>query len=303
MLPAQNVSEYVQARIEDATQKLVKELDITGPYNIQFIVKGSDVLVIECNLRASRSFPFISKTMGVDFIEGATKLVMDKSVDDMDLPPIGTRNRPSNFVGVKAPMFSFTRLGGADPVLGVEMASTGEVACFGDDVHEAFLKALVSTGFKIPQKKIALTVQPAFLEEVVHHIWLLHEMGYELYATQETYPFLLEKNIPAKLLHYADQKDKEPNMHSVIANGDVDLVINLRDQAGTGGDHQNYLSRRTAVDYGVPLLTNAQLFTMFSESLEKHKNGQMKFMQADSLFDYYAGESKSQAWTDPDEFH
>lgn len=200
-------------------------------------------------------------------------------------------------------MFSFTRLGGADPVLGVEMASTGEVACFGKDAHEAFLKALVSTGFKIPKKKIAVTVQPAFLEEVVHHIWLLNDLGYELYATQETYPFLIEKNIPATLLHYADQTDKSPNMRSVIADGEVDLVVNLRDQAGTGGDRQNYLSRRTAVDFGVPLLTNAQLFTMFAESLEKSNKGEMPFTQAESLFDYYAGEKESEAWTGDKEFH
>ena len=302
MLPAQNVTEYTQARIEDATKKLVKELNITGPYNIQFIVKGSDVMVIECNLRASRSFPFISKTMGVDFIEAATKLMTGKPVDDMNLPPLGTRNRPSNFVGVKAPMFSFTRLGGADPVLGVEMASTGEVACFGKDAHEAFLKALVSTGFKIPKKKIAVTVQPDFLEEVVHHIWLLHDMGYEIYATRETQPLLEAKNIPTTLLHYVDD-DKEPNMKSVISNGEVDLVINLRDQTGSGGDRNNYMSRRTAVDYGVPLLTNSQLFTMFAEALDKNSKGEMDFTQADSLFDYYKGEKDHEAWTGKTDFH
>ena len=171
MLPTQTVSEYTLARIEDATQKIVKELHITGPFNMQYICKGSDVMVIECNLRASRSFPFISKTMGVDFIEAAAKLMVNESVADMPLPSIGTRNRPSGYVGVKAPMFSFTRLGGADPILGVEMASTGEVACFGADVHEAFLKAMVSTNFKIPKKNIALTVPSDLLEEVTtaHH--------------------------------------------------------------------------------------------------------------------------------------
>ena len=176
MLPTQTVSEYVLARIEEATQKIVAKLEITGPFNIQFIAKDSDVLVIECNLRASRSFPFISKTMGVDFIEAASRLMVGASVEDMNLPTIGTRNRPARYVGVKAPMFSFTRLGGADPILGVEMASTGEVACFGVDVHEAFLKAMLSTGFKLPEKSIALTVPRDLLEEVVHHVWILHEM-------------------------------------------------------------------------------------------------------------------------------
>lgn len=190
MLPVQTVSEYTLARIEEATKKIVKELEITGPFNIQFIAKNSEVLVIECNLRASRSFPFISKTMGVDFIEAATKLMVGQPVDNMNLPTIGVRNRPAGYVGVKAPMFSFTRLGGADPVLGVEMASTGEVACFGKDVHEAFLKSLMSTGFKIPKKSIALTVPGDLLEDVVHHVWMLHSLGYELMATAETQPFL-----------------------------------------------------------------------------------------------------------------
>ena len=200
MLPTQNVSEYTKYRIEEATIKLVEALDITGPFNMQYIVKGGDVMVIETNLRASRSFPFVSKTMGVDFIEAATKIMMDEDISDMNLPTIGTRNRPSNFVGVKAPMFSFTRLGGADPILGVEMASTGEVACFGSDVHEAFLKALVSTGFKIPEKRIALTVQKAMLEEIVHHVHTLTQLGFEVYATAETYLFLKDKGVPSTLL-------------------------------------------------------------------------------------------------------
>ena len=338
MLPAQNVSEYVLARIEDATQKIVKELQITGPFNIQFIAKDSDVLVIECNLRASRSFPFISKTMGVDFIEAATKLMVGASVADMNLPTIGTRNRPENYVGVKAPMFSFTRLGGADPILGVEMASTGEVACFGVDVHEAFLKALVSTGFKIPEKTIALTIQAGLLEEVVHHVWILHSLGYELVATSETYPFLEAKGIPCKLVNSADSTQL-PSIKSMISNNGVDLVVNLRDVSGTTEHLNSRLTRRTAVDFGVPLLTNAQLFIMFAESLQKLKQGKFQFGQvgatpnvsrshlspparflflfllqttfspspppdqADSLFDYYAREKPDEAWTKPSEFH
>jgi carbamoyl-phosphate synthase (ammonia) len=275
MLPTQTVTEYTLGRIEEATKKIVKELNITGPYNIQFIAKGSDVMVIECNLRASRSFPFISKTMGVDFIEAAARLMVGESVADMPLPPIGTRNRPSGYVGVKAPMFSFTRLGGADPILGVEMASTGEVACFGKDVHEAFLKALVSTGFKIPEKRIALTVPADLLEEVVHHVWTLHAMGYELYATAETHDFLAEKGIPTTMTHYADS-DKSPNIKELISNDKIDLVVNLPTSSSTELKN-NFMTRRTAVDYGVPLLNNAQLFKMFVESLKKHKDGQIQF--------------------------
>ena len=301
MLPTQNVSEYVLNRVEDATMKIVKALNITGPFNIQYIAKGSDVMCIECNLRASRSFPFISKTMGVDFIEAATKLMVNESVDDMPLPPVGTRNRPSNYVGVKAPMFSFGRLGGSDPVLGVEMASTGEVACFGSDAHEAFLKAVCSTGMKIPEKGIALTVQKDLLEDVVHHVWLLHKMGYELLATPETYTFLQDRQIPCTLVHYPDSK-QEPNIKKLISNEEVDMVVNLPTSASTELEN-NFATRRAAVDFGIPLLNNAQLFKMFVEALEKHKTGKIQFTKAENLFDYYSKESIEDAWSDGKEFH
>ena len=285
MLPTQTVSEYVLARVEEATIKIVKELEITGPFNIQYIAKGSDVLVIECNLRASRSFPFISKTMGVDFIEGATKLMVGKSVDDMNLPKIGTRNRPSGYVGVKAPMFSFTRLGGADPVLGVEMSSTGEVACFGADVHEAFLKAIMSTGFKMPKSRITLTVAVDVLEDVVHHVWLLHAMGYKLLATAETQPFLVAKGIPADMVNYADSTHS-PNIREVISNKEVDLVVNLHTPLSTEL-RNNFLTRRTAVDFGIPLLTNVQLFKMFVESLWKDKAGKIQFSHVSIINEFF----------------
>ena len=301
MLPTQTVSEYVLCRIEDATQKIVKELNITGPFNIQFIAKGSDVLVIECNLRASRSFPFISKTMGVDFIEAASRLMVGESVEHMNLPNIGTRGRPNGYVGVKAPMFSFTRLGGADPVLGVEMASTGEVACFGIDVHEAFLKALVSTGFKLPTKAIGLTIPVDLLESVVHHVWQPHGMGYKLYATAETQPFLASKGIPSTLMYYADS-DASPNVKTLISNGDIDLVVNLPTSSSTELKN-NYLTRRTAVDFGVGLINNPQIFTMFTDALMKNKEGKYKFTQAASLFDYYQREKEEDSWTSPTEFH
>lgn len=301
MLPVQTVSEFVLAKIEDATQKIVKKLEITGPFNIQFIAKGSDVLVIECNLRASRSFPFISKTMGVDFIEAATKLMVGESVDDMNLPTIGTRNRPSGYVGVKAPMFSFTRLGGADPVLGVEMASTGEVACFGADVHEAFLKALMSTGFTIPKKRIAFTVPNELLEDVIHHVWLLHSIGYEILATDQTATFFELKGIPVTLVHYADS-ELLPNIKTMISNEQIDLVVNLPTYSAIE-NKQDFLTRRTAVDFGVPLLNNPQLFKMFAEALVKHKQGKFTFTQADSLFDYYERESPDETWTSANEFH
>jgi carbamoyl-phosphate synthase (ammonia) len=214
--------------------------------------------------------------MGVDFIEAATKLMVGKSVEDMNLPQLGTRNRPERFVGVKAPMFSFTRLGGADPILGVEMASTGEVACFGVDAHEAFLKAMVSANFKIPKKTIALTIQAGLLEEVVQHVWTLHTLGYELLATPETHLFLESKGIPCSLVRSADSTEL-PNIKSLISNNKIDLVVNLRDVTGTTENRNNYLTRRTAVDFGVPLMTNAQLFIMLTQSLQKLKQGKFQF--------------------------
>ena len=199
-------------------------------------------------------------------------------------------------------MFSFGRLGGSDPVLGVEMASTGEVACFGSDAHEAFLKALMSTGFKIPEKRIAITVQKDLLEDVVHHIWILHKLGYELMVTAETHPFLLAKNIPCTLVGYADSTAEGPNIKTMISNEEIDLVVNLPTSSSTELKN-NYLTRRTAVDFGVPLINNAQLFKMFVEALQKHKNGKIQITEPENLFDYYLREKPEEAWTNEKEFH
>ena len=139
------------------------------------------------------------------------------------------------------------------------------------------------------------------LEEVVHHVWTLHALGYNLYATAETQPFLTEKGIPTTLVHYADS-DKSPNIRELISNEGIDLVVNLPTASSTELKN-NFLTRRTAVDFGVPLLTNAQLFKMFAESMKKHKEGKLKFTQADSLFDYYALEKPEEAWTNKNEFH
>jgi len=159
-------------------KEIVKRLNITGPVNIQFVAKGTDVMCIECNVRASRSFPFVSKTMGVDYIEAATKAIMGHPTEDMNLPTIETTDRPRGYIGVKCPMFSFTRLRGSDPVLGVEMASTGEVACFGETKEEAFLKFLLSTNFKILNKIVMLSVQESLQEDVTHCAYQLHELGH-----------------------------------------------------------------------------------------------------------------------------
>merc|ERR1712157_90552 len=202
VLPPQDLTAYQMERVRDAARKITKRLNITGPVNIQFVAKGTDVMCIECNVRASRSFPFVSKTMGVDFIEAATKSIVGADTSDMNLPTLETRGRPSNYVGVKAPMFSFTRLRGSDPVLGVEMASTVEVACFGKTREEAFLKAMLSTGFQMPKNNILVSVQDSLQDEFTHSAWQLIEQGYTLYATEATAEVMKNKGVPVEILSY-----------------------------------------------------------------------------------------------------
>lgn len=302
LLPPQTVSSFTRRQVEDMTRRIAKQLHITGPFNVQFLAKGSDVLVIECNLRASRSFPFVSKTMGVDFIEAATKVMAGASYEDMSLPQLGESGRPAGYVGCKAPMFSFTRLRGADPVLGVEMASTGEVACFGSDKNEAFLKALLSTGFKLPEKKILMSVQEGLQDHMVHSAWALHELGYELYATEKTHLFLEAKGVPSTLAFFPDAPSSEPNVSTLLRDKEIELVINLPTH-DSKQLHNNYLIRRTSVDFGIPLLTNPQIVDLFVESLTRHKRGELVGLDSSSLFDYYSQEDPAEAWSHPSEFH
>ena len=260
VLPPHTLSAYTKERVRDASRKIVKRLNITGPVNIQFIAKGTDVMCIECNVRASRSFPFVSKTMGVDYIEAATKAMVDVQTDDMNLPTLETNDRPSGYVGVKAPMFSFTRLRGSDPVLGVEMASTGEVACFGVSKEEAFLKSLMSTGFKLPDKNILVSVQADLQDEFTHKAWQLHEMGYTLFATPMTAEVLEKNRVPCTVAAYpTDENPAEPKATDLIREGQINLVINVPTHRSVKLE-DNYQMRRTAVDFGVPLLTNMCVF-------------------------------------------
>lgn len=195
VFPPQDLDPETVRRIEDATRKIGDALNVTGPFNIQFIAKNNEIKVIECNLRAARSFPFVSKVSGVDAIELATKVMMGLPVEPY--PPM---NLPENYVGVKVPQFSFSRLSGADPVLGVEMASTGEVACFGKDKYEAYLKALISTGIPPPKKNILLSIG-GFKEklEMLPSVQKLHQAGYQLFATSGTADFFAEHNVQCKV--------------------------------------------------------------------------------------------------------
>lgn len=302
VLPPQTLSDYTKYRVRDAAKKIVKRLNITGPVNIQFVAKGTDIMCIETNVRASRSFPFVSKTMGVDFIEAATRAMMNVDTSDMNLPTLETTNRPSGYVGVKAPMFSFTRLRGSDPVLGVEMASTGEVACFGKTREEAFLKAMLSTGFKMPKKNILVSVQASLQDDFTHGAWQLVEQGYTLYATRKTAEVLKKNQVPCKDVPYPTEPstDDKPNAVEMIKSGQIGLVINIPTYESERLE-DNYLMRRTAVDFGIPLLTNTQLVKVFANSVREHDRD--KGLEPKTLFEHYQTETDADKWTHPSEFH
>jgi len=302
VLPPQSLSDYTKHKVRDAAKKITKRLNITGPVNIQFVAKGTDVMCIETNVRASRSFPFVSKTMGVDFIEAATRAMVNEDTSDMDLPTLETRDRPNGYVGVKAPMFSFTRLRGSDPVLGVEMASTGEVACFGKTREEAFLKAMLSTGFKMPNKNILVSVQDKLQDDFTHSAWQLIEQGYTLYATESTAKVMKKNQIPCTIVAYPTDEGSpgKPNAVDLIKSGDIGLVINIPNHESKRLE-DNYHMRRTAVDFGIPLLTNTNLVKVFANAIQEHD--QALGLEPKTLFEHYQAERSADAWTNPDEFH
>lgn len=275
ILPPQDLEKTTIQRIEEATRKIGDALNVTGPFNIQFIAKDNDIKVIECNVRASRSFPFVSKVMGVDLIEMATKAIMDIPFEAY--PEV---SRIERCVGVKVPQFSFSRLSGADPVLGVEMASTGEVASFGSDKYEAYLKALISTGFKIPKKNILLSIGSyTEKQELLPSIRKLEELGYNLYATQGTSNFLESHGVKVQFLQVfegADSQNSEFSLTQHLANKEIDLYINLPSN-NTHRRPANYISkgyqtRRMAVDYQIPLVTNVKNAKILIEAIARHFN-------------------------------
>ena len=264
VLPPQKLYIETIRRIREIGRKIARALEITGPFNIQFIAKDNEIKVIECNLRASRSFPFVSKVARANFVELAVAAMMGEPV----------RNRKTtldlNYVGVKAPQFSFSRLKGADPILGVEMASTGEVACLGDDIHEAFLKALLSAGFTLPQRNVLLTIggetsKHRFLEPARK----LHAMGLHLYATEHTSNFLRENGVPNTRLFKVHEK-REPNIREYIARRKIDFVISIPNPAKRIEFDSDYRLRRLAVDFSIPILTNLQVADLFVHALADH---------------------------------
>lgn len=274
VLPPQDLDPETVRRIEEATRKIGNALNVTGPFNIQFIAKDNAIKVIECNVRASRSFPFVSKVMGVDLIEMATKAIMGLPV--VGYPP--TKNS-RGVVGVKVPQFSFSRLSGADPVLGVEMASTGEVACFGRDKYEAYIKALISTGFRMPNKHVLLSIG-SFKDkiELLPSVQKLCKMGFSLFATAGTANFLEEHGISVQYLEIlsgqTEDLKSEYSLTQHLANNLIDLYINLpsnnRYRRPANYMSKGYRTRRMAVDYQTPLVTNVKNAKMLIEALSRH---------------------------------
>jgi carbamoyl-phosphate synthase large subunit len=264
VLPPQRTYLETIRRIRRISAQIAAALEIHGPFNIQFLAKGNEVSVIECNLRASRSFPFVSKVMRLNFIELATAVMMGR--------PVAVQNGSAmdlDYVGVKAPQFSFTRLEGADPVLGVEMASTGEVGCLGDDFEEAFLKALLSVGFRLPIASVLLSTGPveqkaAFLESAR----VLAGMGVKLFATQGTAAFLRASGIDSTPLHWP-MEGASPNVLEYLSAKKIDLVINIPKNAAEDELTNDYLIRRKAADFGIPLITDIQLAQRLVEALSK----------------------------------
>jgi carbamoyl-phosphate synthase large subunit len=262
VLPPQRTYIETMRRVKIIARRIAETLKITGPFNIQFLAKDNEVKVIECNLRASRSLPFVSKVFKSNFVDSATRVIMGKTVPRLDRSAFDL-----DYVGVKSPQFSFTRLKGSDPISGVEMASTGEVACLGDDFNEAFLKSLLSVGFKTPQKNILLSTGPIESKaEFLSSSRLLVQMGFKLYATKGTADFMKTNGIDAEVLYWPLEK-KEPNTLTYIADGLIDFVVNIPKNIEKEELDNDYLIRRKAIDCNVPLITNLQLAKRVVEAI------------------------------------
>ncbi|HZN04620.1 MAG TPA: carbamoyl-phosphate synthase (glutamine-hydrolyzing) large subunit [Candidatus Polarisedimenticolia bacterium] len=263
VFPPQKIYLETVRRIRDITARLARALRITGPFNVQYLAIDNEVMVIECNLRASRSFPFISKVSGVDFVDLATRAMMGEPVQ-----PVPESLLDLDYVGVKAPQFSFSRIRGADPALRVEMASTGEVACLGHDLPEAFLKAILSAGFRLPEKKRVLLSIGSEADKVrfLPSARLLRDLGYTLYATRGTSKFLRHHGIAHTRL-YKIRERRAPSLLDFISPERLDLILNVPLGLDRAELTDGYIIRRRAIDYGVPLITNLQLAELLVKAL------------------------------------
>lgn len=258
VFPAQKIYFETLRRIKKISREVARELNISGPFNMQFLAKDNDIKVIECNLRASRSFPFVSKVLKTNLIELATQVMLGKEVKKPDSNVFDL-----DYIGVKASQFSFSRLSKADPILGVDMASTGEVGCIGDDFYEAILKSMLSVGYTFPKKNILLSTGPMRSKvELLNSCRLLAEKGYNLFATKGTAQFLEMNGIETTVLYWPDE-DKKPNTIDYLKNKMIDLVINIPKDLTSNELTNDYTIRRSAVDFNIPLITNARLASAF----------------------------------------
>ncbi len=260
--PAQKLYVETVRRIKRISKQIAKELNISGPFNIQYLAKGNEIKVIECNLRASRSFPFVSKVLKINFINLATRIMLGLPVEKPNKNEFDL-----DYVGIKASQFSFNRLQKADPVLGVDMASTGEVGCIGDDVSEAILKSMLSVGLRIPKKNILLsTGSPKQKVAMLDAARMLAEKGYSLFATGGTYRFLEENGIPSTLVYWPSEEGKEPQALTMLHEKKIDMVVNIPRDLSAGELDNGYKIRRAAIDLNTTLITNARLASAFIEA-------------------------------------
>ena len=257
--PPQKLYVETMRRIKKVSSQIAKALNISGPFNIQFLAKNNDIKVIECNLRASRSFPFVSKILKINFIDLATRIMLGLPVEKPHKNAFDL-----DYVGIKASQFSFSRLQGADPVLGVDMSSTGEVGCIGTDTSEAILKSMLAVGLRVPQKAILLsTGTPKQKADMLDAAHMLHNKGYKIYATGGTHQFLNDNGIPAIRVYWPSQPDMQPQALDMLHNKEIDLVVNIPKNLSSTELSNGYKIRRAAIDLNVPLLTNARLASAF----------------------------------------
>ena len=257
--PPQKMYVETARRIKKIARKIAEALKISGPFNIQFLAKENDIKVIECNLRASRSFPFVSKVLKINLIELATKVMTGEKVTPPEKSAFDI-----DYVGVKASQFSFSRLQKADPVLGVDMASTGEVGCIGDDTNEAVLKAMLSVGYTVPGRNILISSGDAKQKvELLGACKLLAKNNYSIYATGGSYKFLVDNGVPANLVFWPSQPDQHPQALEMLHERKIDLVINIPKNLTQEELENGYRIRRAAVDFNIPIITNTRLASAF----------------------------------------
>ena len=263
VFPAQHIYFATARQIKKISRKIAKELNISGPFNIQFLAKNNDVKVIECNLRASRSFPFVSKVLKCNFIETATRIMLDAPYVRPDKLAFDI-----DWIGVKASQFSFARLQNADPVLGVDMSSTGEVGCLGDDFDEALLNALIATGYKIPKQSVLFSSGATKSKvDLLDASQMLHQKGYNIYATAGTAAFLNSHGITTTPVFWPDERpNAENNVMKMIAEHKFDLIVNIPKNHTKRELTNGYRIRRGAIDHNIPLITNARLAKAFIEA-------------------------------------